>query len=322
MSQSLLNQLQCATALKNTGFGTCVLQPGMIVGAFIVPNGYTLSEANLADIATAVAKLTSDAKLDSKLSRIYPIGNFEEPTPATEKKIMQTFKYGGKAVVREGDIDWSFQFVQGGLCLHSALRSFNSNGGFSVLFYDSNNVLYGVRTSANGLMGIPTKVMWTEPWDPNDGSAFAKYMIQFVFLPTYINDQLGYVQLDSTLPSVAGLQDVKLINTSWTESTGVAIMRAVTACGSVNMGAIYGTSLAVVGAWIARNAATGAVITTSTVTYSAVTGLFTVTIDTTDGDFPAGTQGILLDFPAVSALVGLSVSGFESTGPVTLATTA
>lgn len=322
MSQSLLNQLQCSTALKNTGFGTCVLQPGMIIGAFIVPNGYTLAAADLANVTTTVAKLTADAKLDSKLSRIYPAGNFEEPSPATEKKTMQTFKYGGKAVVREGDIDWSFQFVQGGLCLHSALRSFNSNGGFSVLFYDANFVLYGVKTAAGGLMGIPTKVLWTEPWDPNDGSAFAKYMIQFVFLPTYINDQLGYVQLDATLPNVVGLQDVRLTTISWNESTGVAIMTAYTACGSVNMGAIYGTALAVVGGWIFKNASTGAVITTSTVTYSAVTGRFTATADTTDPDFPAGTEGVLLDFPAVSGLVAISVSGFESLGPVTLPTTA
>lgn len=320
MSVNLLNQLQCNAAIKNTGFGSCVLQPDRIIGAIICPIGYILANSSMTSISAAVAALITAASVDNKLSRIFPVHNLDEITDSTEKKVVQTRKYGAKYVVREGDYDWAFDFTQGGICELLAVRSFNSNGSWAILFYDSNFVLYGIKT-ATGLQAIPTKMLWADPWAPNDGSALAKYMIGMVFLPKYINEMLGYVQLDYTLASVIGLQDVTPNLISWTEGSGVTVVQVNTSCGTVNMGAIYGTALAHTAAWVAKNATTGLVIAIATATYSATTGYFTITLTTGDANYPTGTQGATLDLGAVSALVAQSVIGFESTGALTLPTT-
>lgn len=319
MSNNLLNQLQCSGAIKNTGFGSCVLQPDRIIGAIICPNGYTLANSSMTSVVAAVAALTTAAAVDSKLSRIYPIHNLDEITDTSEKKIVQTKKYGAKYVVREGDYDWAFDFIQGGMCLLQALRSYNSNGAYSVLFYDANFVLYGVTTST-GLMAIPTKMLWADPWKPNDGSNLVTYMFGAVFLPAYINNQLGSIQLDYTLMNVKGVQDVTPTLISWTEGSGVTVVQVNTSCGTVNMGTLYGTAIAHTAAWVAKNATTGLAIAIATATYSATTGYFTITLTTGDANFPTGTQGATLDLGAISALVAQSVTGFESTGPITLVT--
>jgi len=110
----------------------------------------------------------------------------------SEDNQLQTFGYGGKKVVREGDYDWTFEFTDGGLCLVQSLRSFNSNGRWRVVFYDANFILFGsTGTTSGSLYGIPLKTLWTKPWKANDGSKTAMYAIQFVFEPRFINDELG-----------------------------------------------------------------------------------------------------------------------------------
>jgi hypothetical protein len=314
-----LNELVCAADVANTGYGNCYLDMQQIIGAILVPNGYKLTAAELQTLSTTLA---ADAKVVNKLNRIYPVGGFLQITDNSEDKTIQTFGYGGKKVTKEGSYDWSFQFTEGGLCLLKALRSFNSNGKWSVLFYDSNFVLFGTTGSeAGALYGIPTEMIWAAPWKPNDGTNTAMYMIQFNFQPRYINDALGYFQADSTLAEVTGLQDITLTKNTWVEATGVANVTVASTCGT-NLGEVYPTELAAAGVWTAVNANTGAAITITSVAYVSATKTFNVTIDTTDPDFPAGTQGILLNLAANSVLEAASIIGFESAGALTLPTTA
>lgn len=314
-----LNELVCAQDVANTGYGNCYLDMQQIVGAFIVPNGYKLTAAELAALTTT---LTADAKVVNKLNRIYPVGNFIQITDNSEDKTIQTFGYGGKKVTKEGSYDWTYQFTDGGLCLLKALRSFNSNGKWSVLFYDANFTLFGtVGSEAGALYGIPTEMIWAAPWKPNDGTNTAMYSIQFNFQPRYINEDLGFYVGTSALTEVAGLQDVILTKNTWVEGTGVANVTAASVCGT-NLGEVYPTELAATGVWTAVNAVTGATITITSVAYVSATKTFNVTIDTTDGDFPAGTQGVLLNLAANSVLEAASIIGFESAGALTLPTTA
>lgn len=313
-----LNQLVCANQVANTGFSSCFLDLSQIVGAFIVPNGYSLTAAKLLDIQ---ASLALDAKAASKLNRVYPIGDFVSVNSATEAKTVQTFSYGGKKVVREGDYDWTFEFTEGGMCLHKALRAFNSNGGWSVIFFDSSFKLFGTTGVVEGsLYAIPTKVMWANPWTPNDGSKSTMYSFQVVFEPRFINQDLAYAVAGSYLTDINGLQDVKITKNTWVENTGVVNVSAVTACGT-NLLDVYPTELAVIGAWKANNKVTGAVITIASVAAVPATKSFNVTLDTADPDFPAGVQGILFDLGSITALEAASVIGYESAGSITLPTT-
>ena len=314
-----LNELVCASDVANTGFGNCYLDMQQIVGAFIVPNGYKLTAAELQTLQTT---LTADSKVVNKLNRIYPVGNFIQITDNSEDKTIQTFGYGGKKVTKEGSYDWTYQFTDGGLCLLKALRSFNSNGKWSVLFYDANFNLFGTTGSEEGaLYGIPTEMIWAAPWKPNDGTNTAMYSIQFNFQPRFINEDLGFFAAGSYLTEITGLQDVVLTKNTWVEATGVANVTVASKCGT-NLGEVYPSELAATGVWTAVNAVTGAAITITSVAYVSATKTFNVTIDTADGDFPAGTQGVLLNLAANSVLEAASIIGFESAGAITLPTTA
>lgn len=315
---SKLNQLICASQVANTGFGSCFLDMEQIIGAFIVPNGYSLTAAELLAIE---ASLTADKKVATKLARIYPVGGFVGVESGTEDKTVQTFAYGGKKVVREGDYDWTFQFTEGGLCLHKALRSFNSNGSWSVIFYDDKFRLFGTTGSVAGSMyGIPLKMLWANPWTPNDGSNTAMYKIQMVFEPRYINDALAYAEAGSYLTEIKGLQDAIITKNTWVEATGVANVSVQTQCGT-DLSEVYPTELALTAVWKANNASTGAAITVSSVAYVSATDSFNVTVDTADSDFPAGTQGVLLDLQITATLATNGIVDFESAGAITLPTT-
>lgn len=206
--------------------------------------------------------------------------------------------------------------------MHSSLRSFNSNGKWSALFYDANFNLFGTTgVVAESLYAIPTEMVWAAPWKPNDGSKSAMYTMQFVFQPRFINEMLGVVVATSAITDVVGLQDVVLARNTWVEATGVVNVNAISKCGT-NLGEVYSTELALTAVWKATNAATGAVITVSAAAYVASTKTFNVTLDTADTDFPAGTQGILFDLAANSVLESNSIIGYESAGALTLPTTA
>lgn len=316
---SKLNQLVCANNVANVGFGSCFLDMEQIVGAFIVPNGFSLSAADLADLQTA---LIADTKVAVKLNRVFPLHNFVQMTSNTEDKTVQSFNYGGKKVVREGDYDLTFEFTEGGLCLLKALRSFNSNGVWSVIFYDSKFRIFGTTGSTEGsLYGIPLKMLWANPWTPNDGTKTAMYAVQMVFEPRYINEDLAYAEADSYITDILGLQDIIITKNSWNEATGVANISVYSRCGT-NLYEVFPTELALAAVYTAANGVTGAAITVSSVAAVAATKTFNVTVDTADPDFPAGTQGVVLDLAAIAVLEANGIEGYESAGSITLPTTA
>lgn len=315
---SKLNQLVCANNVANLGFGSCFLDLEQIIGAFIVPNGFSLDSADLADIQTALAAAT---KVSVKLNRAYPVHNFLQVNSNTEDKTVQNFNYGGKKVVKEGDYDWTFEFTEGGLCLLKSLRSFNGTGKWSVIFYDSKFRLFGTTGSEEGsLYAIPLKVLWANPWTPNDGTKTAMYAVQMVFEPRFINEDLAYAEADSYLTDILGLQDIIIVKNSWNQGTGVVNVSLFSRCGT-NMYEVFPTELAATAVYSAANASTGGAITVSSAAGVAATKSFNVTLSIADPDFPAGTEGILFDLAAIATLESNGITGYESAGVITLPTT-
>lgn len=306
-----LNQVSCASNVSNTGFGSCYLDMKNIIGAFIVPNGYTLSSVELNDLYNTLA---TDKRNVSKLQRIYPIHDFVAVTSNTEDKTVQTFGYGNKAVVREGKMDWSYQFVKGGLALHKALRSFNSNGLWSVLFYDADYNLFGKKVGT-GLGGIETDFIWTSPWTPNDGGNFAVYNVQFVFNPEDINENLGFVQADSRLADVKGLEDVEITVTGINGSLAGIVVKIQTASGA-DLFDVYQTEIANINCWDLTKASGGGAITIASVSASPTTKEWQIFPDNTDPDFPAVGQVAILNLKPTADLELRGISNIESKAPV------
>ena len=232
-----LGQLSCSENTRNTGFGSCFEDWKQIVGAFIFdsPRTFTATE-----IASLQATLIAAASLDDKTKRMYPVHGFVAPTDSSEKVIIETFDYGAKAIVRDGDIDWIFQFVDGGNCLNKALRS--HNGKRWVLFYDKENKLLGYDLSG-GLAAIPLHFVYAHPWALATGSKTAAYMLEFSFLPKYVNELRQFIKSTFDLDEITGLQDIDILVNSWNQSTGVANITFENACGAENVYDTYSSQL-------------------------------------------------------------------------------
>lgn len=300
-----INQIACVQGGSNTGYGECFLNFGTIAGAFLVPKGFEITPAQAQDLQQTLqdAAFAADPK-----ERIYPIHSFEQVTNNSEDKTIQTLGYGGKYPVREGDIDWTFQFIQGGLCLLKALRKFNG-AGKQVLFYDSNGVLFGQKIGEN-LAGIPLQFFWANPWTPNDGSNATIFAIQFVFKPKYVNDDLGFLKSDFDLGQIQGLQNVVLSVLSG--AAPAPVVGATTGCDGTNLYGMFAAELAVVGNWKASNGATGADLTITSVAEDANANGWTVTVDAVDADYPAAGGTIILQLADPQTLAAAGVTGFES----------
>ncbi len=249
-----LNKIFCGSDVKNTGICECFFDPKLIVGAIFVPLKKVFTETELAD-ANIAATMTA-AVSAAKASRIFPFQPFEAITDNTEEPTRQTFGYGTVKTVREGKYNWAFQFLNGGLNLSNALRTFNGLiGKYAVVFIESSNVLIGTNkrdTNGNwGLAGIPMSDIYTRPWRPSDGTNVANYTTEFSFDPAYINEKIAFkkVSVDEyILSELAGLEEIKLVAFTQDEAP-VNTFRAETDCGSTDVYDLFADELAQAAAW-------------------------------------------------------------------------
>lgn len=298
-----LNKLTCLVVGANTGFGDCVISPAVIAGAFKVPVDFELDAAGIAALQTSLSEAALAAQIKE---RIFPIHNFEEINDGTEDETIATMGYGGKYPVRDGDYDWTFRYMQGGLCLSKQLAKLSGVGG-AVLFYDSNNILIGWKVG-DKLKGIPLNFFKGKPWRPSDGSTTPFFSVRFSFKPQYINQEVGFVQADFNLATIEGLQDVAL-----KDAVSVRPAMKVTAtvgCSKDNMYDVYADELAVVGAWKAT--INGNDIPITAVAKDETISGWTITLDDTDENYAAAPVPVVISLVDPTALAALDVDGFES----------
>ncbi len=309
---TLLNTLDCANGAKNVGYGGCILDPKNIIGAIEVPKGDYLSAANLATKAALYTALLAKATLDSPLLRWYPIWNLEAVTINSGDPTIQTLGYGGKYVVRDDYYDWMFQFVQGGLCLLKNLRSHNG-AGKNYFFIDREGLIIGVKNGVN-LYPVPLQFFYAHPFKINDGSNISAYNIQFVFQQRYINELVGFAQLafDSgyDITNMTGLQDVQIEAFS-TLVAGVVKVQFFTGCDHKNLYDQYSAVLATKANLVVKNKTTGAAITITTDVVDASNKAFTLTLDTTDTDYPGSGQDLTIELVGPVALSAAGMPGYE-----------
>lgn len=297
-----LNNFPCALLGANTGFGSCVVDFKDIIGAIIVPQGTTFSQANT---ATPAAFLTALGVATSapKFQRAYPIGNFGEITDGSEAAVTEKLGYGSELVVRDGNYKWSFRIVKGGFCLSKALRAFN-NMNVDVFFVDSNGLVIGQRlVSSTGVVtlgGVPQYQAYQQPLKINDGSKNTIYMQSFSFAGNSF-DNFGGIQLSPTdFNNVKGLQPIYLYGA--TRVLNASVVKGTVGCVGDSLGVMFGATLADVTLWKVQDAVTGNIYATITsVAYSATTDAYTVTVPTSDPAYVAGNP-VILSLAAASVL--------------------
>lgn len=295
--------MNCSKNSKNTGYGSCPLDWGLFLGAFIFDSARIFTDADLADLMAALEDAAAD---DIKANRMYPIHGFVAPTDNSEKVVTEKFDYGAEAIVRDGNINWSFQFVDGGACVNNAGRT--HNGQSYVLFYDrfkGKNRLIGTYNAA-GLQTIPLQYVYFSPFTLRTGSKTTGYNVMFSFLPQYINEDVDFIQADFELSEIKGLQDVNILLNSFDQDTGVVNVTLQNSCGAQNMYDLFSTHL--VAASFEASDEDGNDIAISSV--AGVSGNKTFNVTLAVGDLP--DSGIVtLSGALISVLEEQLIIGFE-----------
>lgn len=302
-----LNELQCAESLRNVGTSGCVLEPGLIKGFFIGASDFSFDAAAQQDIQDRLQDLLW---ADNAAQRLIMLSDIVDLTDNSGDPVTETFGYGGQTTIRDNFNDWTVRYRDGGLCRHSALRTWSGDSR-RLLFWDDKNRLFG--SDRNGsLINFPSSV-YVPSWKTATGSATTVLNVKFNFDPKYINESVGVLQLDFD-PAVAlrSLQDLVISVNSFNPNTGVVNAKIVTYCGGTDMYDLYSTQLAVVGAFSATNSETGAQITVSTVAKQASDKTFNITLSTADADYPTTGGVIRLKLASPSVLAGLGVEGYDS----------
>lgn len=296
-----LNRTVCAVDFANTGIGDCPLVPKHIVGMFIVPKDFELTQAQLADLKNS---LDDAANENNPSDRILPVHGFVGIEDNTEDVGTETLGYGGIAVINEGRYDLTFRMGQGGLCLLSSLRKLNGRP-VRVLLYDADGVLYGVRDGST-MKGIPVELFYALPFTLSDGSGTTtSFRVRLVIAPEYLNDNLAFVATRPDgflLQEVEGLLDIKF-SLAPGSSNPVVQLTGYAGCGSQNVLQDYSSELGDVDMWIATNSQTGADIDITSVSINS-SGVATITLDSA-----APARISLVD---VTALSDAGVVGYES----------
>lgn len=309
---TIYNNINCVVNRKNVGYGDCVLEPKQVIGIFKVPGSFRLDATDLQSVEATIAKLRQYALYDNKGNRIYPVMQLKNPQNNSDDKTVQAFSDGTEAVVREGLQKWMHQVTAGGLGLHSALRTHNENGGY-ILILDAAFTLYGWSKNKGEIWGVPLNWFWADAWRPNDGANVANFSFGYAFNPVYLNEAVGYCQLNTEVLGISGLKGIQLTEYSFDDATGVVEVNARLENGGTNMADLYGTELAAAGLWKASNAETGSAITVQTVTVvgAGESKRFQITLDDADADYPAAGS-IILSMAAPSVLDAAGVEGYES----------
>jgi len=300
-----VHQLNCATNRKNVGYGAgCPMDWKIIAGAFIWDQPKVFSAAELVNLQVTLQNL---AYSDTVANRMYPISKFLNPQDNSEDPVIQTFADGYKAKVRDGVMDWKFDFTAGGFPLLQALRTHNGNSTVYALFYDKNNNILGYNNAGN-LAAIPMQVFDAEVWKMNTGQATAVYRVHFIFDPYYGTDFAEYLNAGFDLSQIVGLQDIRPIVNGFNQATGMANLTFLTENGGSNLYDVYSADF-VAAIFQATNASTGGDIAITTVTPLAGNKTFNIQLNHADPDWPSDNN-VILGFKAPSVLSANGLVGF------------
>lgn len=237
----LLNDPGCTTYGGNTGTPGCAFFPDQIVGAILIPEAKEFSNSDL-DTFVATCQTLS---ISGKATRIYPIFRFDAITDNSEDVSIGTLGYGGKKINKEGKYDWIFEMVQGGHCHNNQLRKFNNDKSKKVLFVDAKGIVYGVKTSSNGLKGFTLDFFYAYPFKVNTGEEVAKFMVRFALAKVNeLNEDIGYFDCGADLEdALPGIVDVELYDIGSSATAKKHIIGVRTVCDKVSLYDSYSAAI-------------------------------------------------------------------------------
>lgn len=260
---AILNKISGVSTYGKTGRDTYPFDPEKIIGMFLVPVNWSYDATKLASLLT---NLQADV-LKTPSLRIFPIAAFGEVKDSSEDAKVNTLGYGIKRFLADGNYDWTFKVIDGGVGLQNNLRKMNKRN-MKAVFWDSNNVLIGTqRETAGTLGGVALSMFHAKPWKINDGSNPVAYEVQVSTKnPKDLNEDIAFAQAEFDIEqNVLGLLEVTL-EAGAAAAGGKITVRATTGFKQIDLYDVYADALAVVGAWSLVKKTDGSAITITGVT--------------------------------------------------------
>lgn len=313
MAKTIIGWLGCDSSGKaqNTGVQTCIIDPKLFEDIIFIPKG---------DVITPTEALSLTSKINSMLvhdnpnKRWYPINDLVGCEDKSSEYTVETAGYGGQFYGNDGKQFFMFAH-KSGLTMHKQYRKFHQmQEKYDFISVDrKNKILVGVEKGAD-FGGFNLENIIVPDWKLSTGAA-AMYNVGVALQDsTEWNDSITFIKMPTDLlpTSIRGLKQtaIKVTGTGTFSNSRVATFQVVTPHG--NMYSTYKTEiLASTGAVIkCYNTATGASLTTSTITGDDVTEQFTITLGATGFPGTAGDE-ITLKFGPVSDLITATIPGFS-----------
>lgn len=300
------------TGTFNSGVPFCDVLKDIPLGIIGLDPGVGFSPAERASKAAFMTALNTKIRAD-RGSRAYPLmklSNYEDKSKEPTKAALGNL-VNGEGTILDGIPAFDFQHRIGEI-FHRQLLGFQT-AGLTWLIVDKKYVVYGT-IDGETFTGYSLSEFYVGLSKFGTTSGFSTYPFSLTLASqTEYKENGRFVQLDSSIAAVTGIREVVLALVS--QATNVANISA-TALGGKNLGELYPTQLAAVGAWVATNTQTGAAVTITSVTYNSTLKTYVITVDSTAYAALTSGQKITINLDSTADLTVLGVDGFESTGGV------
>jgi hypothetical protein len=304
-----VDRLNLTTTLGgNTGKTAGDVRMGRIK-ALLLTRGKEFSEADRADSETFEAALEEAMLLSREsVNKVFPFSGFREADNNTGDPNVASLADGYEEVINEAVPKYTLKHTTGTAQTQS-LVAFNGWND-TVYILDDKNIVWGVKTSSNGIKGFAVGHLYTTP--PNfGGSGAINTSITKISFGSIDEFKSGLValKLDFNVTDLTDIVDVELEEVA--ASSGYAFkIGGKTKYAGTDIYESYQDLLAVVGAWKAE-LPDGTAVDIASVVKDATNKGWTVTLDNT----PTIAQGVkvkvnLVDPTALAAL-GTPVEGIE-----------
>ena len=284
-----------ATVRRNLGKTKQNVNVGLIKGAIVTPEGFSLSASN-----KLLKAQWQTALFDTVANRIHLLPKFNEMTDESEKIIIYDTDLGSQFVRfgrRKFDVSVTKSFY-----LHQAIQTY-SGAVAKIILIDTNNKFWGVVDSAGNFSGFTIELFQSESLIMNSGKEPSLSKIKIALSDSLELDvQGGYVDAGAFYNQLKELVDVNVVQSGVVAGTNVKVTVTVDADGS----SVDGLANVVPDFLVKSAAGVARVVTAVTQDLSVTPGVYSLTVTAlTAGDT------VNLTTPAL-----LSIPGYESTGAI------
>jgi hypothetical protein len=294
----------CESSAIAVGLPKCDVIPGQPVLLVFTPADFALTQVQQEDL---LHSLQQQARHDSAVRRIYPVGGIKQVEAANTEAAMGTLAgYGYQEKLADAVLGDKFSFPMS-LCRAKALKTLDGFSG-RVLIFTSNGIMLCSRYSDGRIAGIPApSVAISISGLTKDGANVKTVSLSVTYgTDAVLLKSIHAIKYDFDVDELTALQAVRL------RRTANFMYKVETTCGGVELFDYYSAELAQTSLWKAVDMLTGADLTVAAVNADASSKSFGLTLSPA----PAGAYRIAVSLAAQSALIAAGIDGYDLIEPL------